>query len=657
MDRILLVDDEVFILRALERLLRRVGYDVYTAQSAMQALDVLAVTPCQVVISDYRMPAMNGEQLLREIKRHYPNMVCLILSGFADFNAVISLLNAGVAFRFLQKPWDDSALLSEVDAAFRLYKNVRAEQVRSQFLLSCADPLVELTAQGTFARSNAAFQQTCKLAAAEITGSRIADIFNEVSDTTLETFLTHSGSVLPVRRYGREFELVVQKADHDITLLKLQFVDELPPLLGSTVNLPMVLNQSELVTEADNLLVAKVPFALVALQIRDFNLMADIIGIHEAEQVLDAVAAALLASVQRCGKLAYLANEQFAIIVPQVVSEPWLHQQILAILQQVDSQQLVKGKLVQLGFTVAYCIAPADGHTGKMLLNNALLTSRLNSKGRLDFFMRYSASLTASRKQQMQLSEALYHAIDNNELSLVFQPKWQLDTLQVTGAEVLLRWQSKVFGNVSPAVFIAIAEQDGQINELGNWVLKRACQYLADWQKAGISLLPLAVNVSVLQLQTHRFISTTLSALQQATITPALLQLELTESAIMSDLAASTQHLTALKAAGFSLAIDDFGTGYSSLAYLTQLPADTLKIDKSLIDDIEGNLSTQTMLHNIVRMAHDLGQKIVVEGVETAEQLQILQQLQCDEAQGFYLSRPLAEADYLALIMPPPDTE
>lgn len=291
-----------------------------------------------------------------------------------------------------------------------------------------------------------------------------------------------------------------------------------------------------------------------------------------------------------------------------------------------------------------------DGLSGKAILNNVLLTSRLSSKGRVDFFMRYSASLTANRKHHLQLSEALYHAIEREELSLVFQPKWDIASNSIIGAEVLLRWFSKEFGSVSPAVFIPIAEQDGQIIELGNWVLKRSLQYLATWQKQGQQLLPLAVNMSALQLAKAEFLMDTVNLLRQNGLNAELLQLEITESAVMDNLEMNAKKLTLLKNAGFSLAIDDFGTGYSSLAYLTRLPVDTLKVDRSLITDLDGNLSTQTMLQNIIRMAHDLKQTVVVEGVETAEQLAILANLNCDQVQGFLLSKPLNEADYLALI-------
>ena len=650
MEKILLVDDEVYILKALERLLRRAGFNVFTAETAEQALQLLAFTPCQVVISDYRMPDMNGGALLKQINKRYPNIVCMILSGYADFNAVIDLLNAGVAYRFLQKPWDDPQLISEVESAFLKYKSNRAEHIRTQFLISSPEPLLEVTLQGEVLRSNYAAQQVLQLSAIELNGAHLTHVFNDLDESRVTDFLSAAATLLVASRKSQEFEFVIQKADHDVKLLKIQKLDELPPIVASTVNLPMVLNQSQLIQEIDNLLYGEDVFAVVSLQIRDFNLVADIIGIHEAESIFETVADTLLKGIEPPGRLAYLANEQFILLFPEVENESALHAKLLKLIHLVDGRHLINGKVVQLGFSVAYALAPDDGRSGKTILNNVLLTSRLSNKGKVDFFMRYCASLTANRKHHLQLSEALYHAIEREELQLVFQPKWDIKTKKIIGAEVLLRWHSKEFGSVSPAVFITIAEQDGQIIELGQWVLRRSVQYLASWQKQGLSVLPLAVNMSALQLAAADFSANTASLLQSNEIDAALLQLEITESAVMDDLDSNARKLMLLKDAGFSLAIDDFGTGYSSLAYLTRLPVDTLKVDRSLITDLDGNLSTQTMLQNIIRMAHDLKQTVVVEGVETAEQLAILADLGCDQVQGFLLSKPLNESDYLALI-------
>ncbi|MDP5035712.1 EAL domain-containing protein [Alishewanella sp. SMS8] len=650
MEKILLVDDEINILKSLERLLRRAGFNVFTAESAEQALQLLALTPCKVVISDYRMPEMNGGTLLKQIHKRYPNTVCMILSGYADFNAVIDLLNAGVVFRFLQKPWDDSQLLTEVESAFKKYKSKRSEHIRTQFLISSPEPLLEIALNGVVLRCNFAAQQLLQLSAAEINGSLLEQVFNDLTADKVMPFLQAKISMLVASKLGKEFELVVQKSDNDIKLIKIQQLDELSSTFTNIVNLPMVLNQSQLIQEMDNLLYCEDTFAVVSLQIRDFNLMADIIGIHEAEGVFERVSVAFLQGMERQGRLAYLANEQFILLFPNVSSESELHQKILEFINLVDARQLIKGKMVQLGFTVAYAIAPEDGRSGKAILNNVLLTNRLNSKGNVDFFMRYSASLTANRKQKLQLSEALYYAVEQEELSLQFQPKWDIKTNKIIGAEVLLRWHSSAFGSVSPAVFIPIAEEDGQILELGHWVLSRSLQFLAKWQKEDIAVLPLAVNMSALQLVKADFLQETLQLIEQYAISTDLLQLEITESAVMENLESNAQKLTELKNAGLSLAIDDFGTGYSSLAYLTRLPVDTLKIDRALITDLDGNLNIQTMLQNIIRMAHDLNQTVVVEGVETAEQLTILERLGCDQVQGFLLSKPLNETDYIALL-------
>lgn len=649
-DRILLVDDESLILKALERLLKRSGYQVLTAESGAEAIKMLLDNPCQVVISDFRMPGMTGGELLKQIDQLYPQTVCMVLSGYTDFNAVIDLLNNGTAFRFLQKPWDDEHLLVEVKAAFNKFHAARSLQIRNQFLISSSDPILEISAEGFITRANAAAESFFKRSAAEFKGSRLEQVLYDLEPKIIEHLLNKEPNFIISDLCGRQVEFQVQKIDEHFSLLKFQPLQTLADNLLGTVNLPQVLDQGGLLREIELQLLTEQPFAAVSLQVRDFHLIADTLGARESEVLFDEIAATLLEVMNSFGRLAYLANEQFVLLFKRYQTESDLHQQLMHIIEAVEQEQAQKHKLFQLSFSVAYVIAPEDGDIGRALLNNLLFTSRLSGRASHHFFMRYNASVSAHSKQRFQLSEALYQAVDNNELYLMLQPKWDLASESVLSAEVLLRWQHPSLGAVSPATFIEIAEQDGQIHELGRWVARKTCALLAKWLAEKGTPLPLAINVSALQLNNPQFADELQTFLSHYQLTPALLQLELTESAVMEDFTVSSQQLQKLSAVGFSLAIDDFGTGYSSLAYLSRLPADTLKLDKSLIDDLESSLSTQTMLQNIIRMAHELNKCVIVEGVESAEQLQILKRLGCDQAQGFYLSRPLSESDFEKLV-------
>ena len=649
-DRILLVDDESLILKALERLLKRSGYQVLTAESGAEAIKMLLDNPCQVVISDFRMPGMTGGELLKQIDQLYPQTVCMVLSGYTDFNAVIDLLNNGTAFRFLQKPWDDDKLLIEVKAAFDKFHAARSLQIRNQFLISSIEPILEVCPEGVITRANAAAERFFKLSSSEFKGKKLSSIINDLESTILQNLLQGKQDFLVSDFFGQQIEFQAQKIDEKFTLLKFQPLQPLTETMFGTVNLPQVLDQGGLLREFELRLINEQTFAAVSVQICDFHLITDVLGNKEAELLFDDIAATLLEKVGTCGRLAYLANEQFVLLFDRYDTESNLHQLLVDITQAVVQDQIKQHRLFQLNFNVAYVVAPEDGGNGRTLLNNLLFTSRLSSRGSHNFFLRYNASVSAHSKQRFQLSEALYTAVENNELSLVLQPKWDLTTESIVSAEVLLRWQHPVLGAISPAIFIEIAEQDGQIHEIGRWIARKACALLAKWIAEGKRAFPLAINVSALQLNNPQFGQELQTFMRHYELSPSFVELELTESAIMENFTLACDLLHELSTEGFSLAIDDFGTGYSSLAHLSRLPAGILKLDKSLIDDLESSLTTQTMLENIIRMAHDLDKIVVVEGVESAEQLQILKRLGCDQAQGFYLSRPLSESDFEKLV-------
>ncbi|WP_333608453.1 response regulator, partial [Arsukibacterium sp.] len=304
---ILLVDDEVNILKALERLLRRSGYTVLTAESGFAALELMAQHDCHVVISDFRMPGMTGDQLLLNIKQDFPQCICMVLSGFADFNAVIGLLNSGSAFRFLQKPWDDDALLIEIELAFEEYHKRRNKKIRNQFLLSSREALLEVTMTGQLCRSNATAQQLLSMSGTELAVGNVSQLFSDLDTELLTQLLSRQKMGVQCQHQTRAIEVDVQMSDKHFALLRLQLAEELPLLVDSTVNLPQVLNQNGLIRKIYSLLQTNKTSALVALQIKDYHLINDIIGFVEAEQLFENIAGSLLSSMSKYGCLGYLA--------------------------------------------------------------------------------------------------------------------------------------------------------------------------------------------------------------------------------------------------------------------------------------------------------------------------------------------------------------
>lgn len=650
-NKVLVVDDEVSILKALERLLQRSGYRVFTATTGADALKLLQLEQCQVVISDFRMPEMSGVQLLTQIKHLYPEMVSLVLSGYADFQSVLQLLNTGTAFRFLQKPWEDEHLLSEIAAAFLFYRHRRSERIRNQLLIAGNAALLELTPEGLIVRSNGLAQQLLGQSAGALTQSMIDQWF-KFEPQQLAHFLqdTH-GSIEACDHRGDVCELYVQFRDVEATIVgfkPLQHHEGPASIYTATL-----LDQHEIQQQIVELLRQQQPFAVAALRLKNFNDWADMLGFSEAGQLFDAISQSLMQASRPYGSLAYLANELFILAMPLAVSEVQVHQQLTDILQKVRQQLERQTLAMRPQFTITYCMAPEDGADAKQLLNNALTSNRIHLSSPHAFFMRFSAGLANKKRQQLHISEALFRAQELQQFELYYQAKLDLRHDHIHSAEALLRWRHPELGFVSPAVFIPIAEHDGQIIEIGLWVLRQACLAVQQWQQAALPFTRLAVNVSGVQLLQGDFIQQVQRIFAETGVNPAMLELELTESWMLQDLAQSAVALQTLKALGVRLAIDDFGTGYSSLAYLSKLPVDVLKIDRSLIVDLESNINTQSLVSNICRMAHALGVEVVVEGVENAEQLMMLHAMGCDMAQGFLIAKPMPETEFLQLLQVP----
>ena len=262
----------------------------------------------------------------------------------------------------------------------------------------------------------------------------------------------------------------------------------------------------------------------------------------------------------------------------------------------------------------------------------------------------YSETMDEKTRYRAILASALRRALERNELSLVYQPRLSLTQQRITGAEALLRWHSKEFGEVSPGQFIPLAEESGLILEIGAWALREACMTLRHWHEQGLQHLTVAVNVSAMQLQRSDLPDVVERVLAETGIPAHCLELELTESVIMANPEKNADTLRACRRLGILLAIDDFGTGYSSLAYLKRLPLTTLKIDQEFVSDLTHDLDDEAITSTIINIGHSLALNVIAEGVETAAQLQFLHDHGCDEIQGHWISHALPAPDCLRFI-------
>jgi diguanylate cyclase (GGDEF)-like protein/PAS domain S-box-containing protein len=299
------------------------------------------------------------------------------------------------------------------------------------------------------------------------------------------------------------------------------------------------------------------------------------------------------------------------------------------------------GTEIVLGASVGIAVYPLDGGDAESLLKNADAArhyAKQHGKNRYEY---YNGKMNASAIEKLALESNLHRALERDEFSLHYQPKVDLSNGGIIGVEALIRWRRPEQGMVSPADFIPLAEETGLIIPIGHWVLRTACAQIRAWQDAGLSAVPIAINLSAKQFHQQNICEMVTDALREFDVPPHLLELEITESAAMKDAETTIAALKKLKAIGVRIAIDDFGTGYSSLSYLKRFPIDSLKIDRSFVTELPCNQDDASIAQAVITMGHALRLKIVAEGVETQAQRDFLAVNHCDEMQGYYFSRPL----------------
>ncbi len=301
----------------------------------------------------------------------------------------------------------------------------------------------------------------------------------------------------------------------------------------------------------------------------------------------------------------------------------------------------INGRELPTTASIGVSVFPDDGKDVETLLMNAdAAMYRAKEKGPGNHHF-YSAHMNAQSQQRLALESSLPRALERGELFLVYQPKLDLSTGQVTGAEALMRWRHPSMGLVSPLQFIPIAEDTGLIDSFGHWALQVACRDARAWQDQGHSV-QVSVNLAARQLDRPRLAEEVAGVIAEAGLDPGQLELEITESGVMRNPAQAALRLRELRDLGLSLAIDDFGTGYSSLSYLRTFPLGTLKIDRSFIKDLPADEDAANLTAGIIALAHRLRMKVVAEGVETLEQMGYLRAQRCDEVQGYFVSKPIS---------------
>ncbi len=387
---------------------------------------------------------------------------------------------------------------------------------------------------------------------------------------------------------------------------------------------------------------------LVLVDIERFKNINDSLGQATGDELLRQFANWLSNAVGDSNRVARIGADQFAVVVRDESHEG----EVARLLERMtaglamDSFPL-NGSSFRIAAKFGVALFPTDAINAETLFKNAESALK-KAKGSGQRYLFYREEMTAAVAAKLTLENQLRQAIERDEFELHYQPKVDVSTLHVIGAEALIRWNDPRTGLVPPGQFIPILEETGLIHDVGRWALNQAVADFLRWRKAGLRTIRIAVNVSPLQLRHRDFAVEVRQALAGADGAGAGLELEITESVIMEDVQHSIASLRAIREMGVSIAIDDFGTGFSSLGYLSRLPADKLKIDRSFISAMTRGPDGLALVSNIISLAHSMNLDVVAEGVETEEQARLLRLLKCDEQQGFLYSRPLPSATFEA---------
>ncbi len=390
--------------------------------------------------------------------------------------------------------------------------------------------------------------------------------------------------------------------------------------------------------------------ALLFLDLDCFKNINDTLGHKVGDQLLKSFAQRLSSCVRTNDVVSRWGGDEFTLLLPKINTPEDTINLAQRILDDLKQPFEIAGHQLNIKTSIGIAIYPQDGHDAETLLKNAdAALYRAKERGR-NHYRFYSSRMTSKASLLLKLENLLYQALEEESLSLHYQPQLNLSNNKVSGMEALLRWYHPELGHVSPLKLIPLAEKTDLIIPISIWVLKTACLQNKAWQKQGFSPIPIAVNLSPIQFQQPNLVDIVAQILEETGLEPHLLNLEITETAMIKNIDFSCKTLEKLRELGVQISLDDFGTGYSSLGYLQKFPITTLKIAQSFIQTLSDKPQNTAIVSAIIALGQSFDLRVIAEGVETLKQLELLQGLNCREIQGFWFSRPLKPNDVTTLL-------
>jgi diguanylate cyclase (GGDEF)-like protein len=379
-------------------------------------------------------------------------------------------------------------------------------------------------------------------------------------------------------------------------------------------------------------------FAVLVVDLDRFKVINDTLGHGPGDQLLIEIAQRLSSAIRSADTVARTGGDEFLLLLTDIREAPDAAVIAAKIISELDKSVSIGGTEVHTSASIGISVYPADGSDSDALVAHADEAMYFAKQAGRNSFQFFSPGMSVFSRERLNLESELRRALPMQQFELHYQPKVDVATGRMNSVEALLRWRHPTRGVVGPLEFIPIAEETGLMLSIGEWVLREACRQARQWQREGLPFLRISVNISPIHFRQSKFLEIVQSALLDHDLEPQYLEIELTETTVMDHAETSVHILEELSRMGVIVSIDDFGTGYSSMSYLRRFPIDKLKIDRSFINDMTTNSDAAAIVKAIISLAHSLRLKVVAEGVETAEQLEQLRELGCDQFQGFYRS-------------------
>jgi diguanylate cyclase (GGDEF)-like protein/PAS domain S-box-containing protein len=651
----------------------------------------LAERAVDVILLDLGLPDAQGLGAVRRAHAAASRVPLVVLTGLDDDSVALQALHEGAQDYLVKGQIETRGLLRALRYAIErktMEEALFAEKERAQVTLNCIGEAVICTdVSGNITFLNVVAENMTGWLWREAAGRPMREVFRMLDATSRKTIPIRMG--MPV---GQDPNVdgqhpTVKLPSHCILIrrdgLEISIEDSVAPIhdregqsTGAVVvfrdvsaaramslqmthsaehdfltGLPnrMLLNDriSQAITMAERHVKQ---IAVLFLDLDGFKHINDSLGHPIGDKLLQSVAKRLIDCGRASDTVSRQGGDEFVVLLSEVQQSEDAAIAARRMLQAVAEAHSIDQHELHVTTSIGVSVYPDDGLDAETLIKNADTAMYQAKENGRQSYQYFKPAMNARAVERQSIEESLRRALERHEFALHYQPKINFRTGAIAGAEALIRWTHPTRGSVAPAQFIPVAEACGLILPIGNWVLRQACQQARAWVDAGLPVATMAVNVSAIEFRDENFLEGLFSILSDTGLDPSSLELELTESVLMKHAEVSASILQTLRARGVQVALDDFGTGYSSLSYLRKFPIDALKIDQSFVGQITIDGDDASIVTAVISMAQSLRLRVVAEGVETLEQLAFLQAHDCDEAQGYYFSRPVVPLEFATLL-------